>query len=601
MGYSDHFYMGSSYGLNSSEPKYGYRLRTGNISISTDARTANQLGEISQKLNQGVKNIEMSALAMQGMGGDFNKIPQQHLEELRRVSKLVGANISVHGPLIEPSGVNLRSQQWNESERQYAEREIKEVLMRTHEINPEGNIVVTFHSSAALPEMLQKEKEGKEERTKSLVVINENRGVTEIKDQERFFPRETEQGVYKFDPKKELEELNNKNWVESIDAFAYHADIAKDRIIRSRELSEISEETRQAISEGTLDPEKLKRENPYDYQVLIGGGKSNEGLLMLKRSYEDLKGLYEMAYKSAKDQNNQEQLKKLNDFGNFVKENLYKLKESDPIVLNSIISKGVNVLSEIKDVQIFKPLNEFAIDKSSETFSNAAFDVYNKFKDNSPIISIENPPANQGISRAEDLKKLIEESRNKLAKKLISEKGISDDEASKIAEKMIGATWDVGHINMIRKFGYGEQDVVKESKKIAPFVKHVHLSDNFGMEHSELPMGMGNVPMKKIMEELGEKGEKAAKVIEAFDWWSNFKTSPLVESLQAFSSPVYAMKMEPYWNSSMNYGNYFSGYGEMLPDRYFSDMGSGFSNLPSELGGRMQTSGKSRMSGTPMA
>jgi len=593
--------MGSSYGLNSSEPKYGYRLRTGNISISTDARTANQLGEISQKLNQGVKNIEMSALAMQGMGGDFNKIPQQHLEELRRVSKLVGANISVHGPLIEPSGVNLRSQQWNESERQYAEREIKEVLMRTHEINPEGNIVVTFHSSAALPEMLQKEKEGKEERTKSLVVINENRGVTEIKDQERFFPRETEQGVYKFDPKKELEELNNKNWVESIDAFAYHADIAKDRIIRSRELSEISEETRQAISEGTLDPEKLKRENPYDYQVLIGGGKSNEGLLMLKRSYEDLKGLYEMAYKSAKDQNNQEQLKKLNDFGNFVKENLYKLKESDPIVLNSIISKGVNVLSEIKDVQIFKPLNEFAIDKSSETFSNAAFDVYNKFKDNSPIISIENPPANQGISRAEDLKKLIEESRNKLAKKLISEKGISDDEASKIAEKMIGATWDVGHINMIRKFGYGEQDVVKESKKIAPFVKHVHLSDNFGMEHSELPMGMGNVPMKKIMEELGEKGEKAAKVIEAFDWWSNFKTSPLVESLQAFSSPVYAMKMEPYWNSSMNYGNYFSGYGEMLPDRYFSDMGSGFSNLPSELGGRMQTSGKSRMSGTPMA
>ena len=49
--------------------------------------------------------------------------------------------------------------------------------------------------------------------------------------------------------------------------------------------------------------------------------------------------------------------------------------------------------------------------------------------------------------------------------------------ASKItkkqAEKLIGVTWDVGHINMIRRLGYGKKDVVKETKKIAPYVKHI--------------------------------------------------------------------------------------------------------------------------------
>ena len=60
---------------------------------------------------------------------------------------------------------------------------------------------------------------------------------------------------------------------------------------------------------------------------------------------------------------------------------------------------------------------------------------------------------------------------------------------------------------------FTEKDVVKESEKIAPFVKHVHLSDNFGLEHTELPMGMGNVPMKEILK-LSKNFQKAKKVIE---------------------------------------------------------------------------------------
>ena len=78
---------------------------------------------------------------------------------------------------------------------------------------------------------------------------------------------------------------------------------------------------------------------------------------------------------------------------------------------------------------------------------------------------------------------------------------------------------------MLRKYGYNEQDIVKESEKIAPLLKHIHLSDNFGFEHTELPMGMGNVPIKQIMEKLGDKGFEARKVIEAAGWWQHL--SPL--------------------------------------------------------------------------
>ena len=55
----------------------------------------------------------------------------------------------------------------------------------------------------------------------------------------------------------------------------------------------------------------------------------------------------------------------------------------------------------------------------------------------------------------------------------------------------------------------------------------VHLSDNFGMEHTELPMGMGNVPLKEVMEKLGQKGYEARKIIEAGHWWR-------IHSLQGF-------------------------------------------------------------------
>jgi hypothetical protein len=151
---------------------------------------------------------------------------------------------------------------------------------------------------------------------------------------------------------------------------------------------------------------------------------------------------------------------------------------------------------------------------------------------------------------------------------------------------------------MIRKLGYGKTELIEQAKKIAPYLKHIHLSDNFGFEHIELPMGMGNVPTKEIFEALGEKGKKAKKVIETGSWYQYFQTSPLKQTLQAFGSPIYAMEMAPSWKGSTGItGGYFAGRG-MLPEVHYSMYGAGFSGLPTELGG--STGGKKSFSGAPI-
>jgi len=55
-------------------------VSTKNMGMTTDPRTANQLGEISRNLNTGVINIEMGTMDMP----TFDTIPKQHLEEIRR-------------------------------------------------------------------------------------------------------------------------------------------------------------------------------------------------------------------------------------------------------------------------------------------------------------------------------------------------------------------------------------------------------------------------------------------------------------------------------------------------------------------------------------
>ena len=237
--------------------------------------------------------------------------------------------------------------------------------------------------------------------------------------------------------------------------------------------------------------------------------------------------------------------------------------------------------------------------QSVQSFGNAAWESYKKFKGKSPVMNIENPPAGFGLSRAKDVKNMVEGAREQFVKRAV-DKGMSKNDAKREAEKLIGATWDLGHINQLRKFGFSGKDIIKEAEIIKPYVKHVHLSDNFGAENTELPPGMGNVDFKEVMKKLGKKGKEAKKIVEAFHWVQSQKSSPYDVSLQALGSPLYGMSMAPYWNQVAGLQQGYFSYGMMLPQIHYETFRAGFSNLPAELGGQRQGGQGGRMSGNPM-
>jgi hypothetical protein len=578
------FYQGmpSTLKPNYGEQFSGYRAEAGLLATTTNPQTANILREVDEKLRTGAKAIEVNILKTDLL----DAVPKQYMEETNRLAKLTGAELTVHGPLVEPSGIDMR-RGYNEEERKMIENQIVHTLERVQPLNPAGNTIVTFHTAVGLPAAEIVKEKGKDV-LKSMVIVDQESGraVDLAKEEVRYVPGAPELKE-KIDVNEHLRILNDNKWHEDLVQLLFYKDRA-DTILE--ENLPLIQQFLADLKSGKIRPETL---TPTQQAVF---GRITNAEENLRETHRALNGLFNKAYKFGSENDKKELTNLSDDF----RKNLQGT-ELDPWKKSHALQKLIYNLREFKP-ELYKPLEKFAIDKAAETFGNAAFEAYKKFGEKTPIVSIENPPAGTAFSRAEDVKMLIEKSRDVFIKNAVENRGMSNDEAKRAAEKIIGATWDVGHINMIRKYGFDEVDVVKETEKIAPYVKHVHLSDNFGMEHTELPMGMGNVPLQKMMEKLGKTGEKVKKVIEVGSWFSalGMQQVPFRESLVGLGSPIYPMK-SPYWNQvSGLYQDYFSGMGTFLPQVHYETFGAGFAQLPTELGGSRSAAGRSRLGGTPM-
>ncbi len=583
-------------GYSSLDPSNNY-LAAGTLGMTTDPRTANVLQEVSTKLSSGVKQIEIAAVSPEV----FDAMPKQHLKEVNRLSKLTGIDVSLHAPVIDVSGIDPRSG-FSESERELSEKKVTEALLRAKELNPDGSIPVTFHSAEGIPgsQLLPPSERKEGEEYKRLIVINKETGrLAPLEPDIQYIPGTEKLKPEKFSPEQKVEELNKTEWSNRISQLIFNKERADELLEKSKPFIEhLIEE----IETGKFKEEDFK----FSPDLQRAYRHYENAQTYLHDIHAQTSSLFSRAYEFA-DEHQKEILKAYSEnFGKNIKKDsilnpFSKNKEPipNPFVQAQAMHELIHGLKRITP-EMYVPIEGFAVEKSAKTFGNAAFNSYKKFKDKTPILVIENPPAGLALSTGEDIKNMVEESRKHFVERA-KEEGMSQSQAREEAEKIIGATWDVGHINMLRKYGYSEEEIVKETEKIAPYLKHVHLSDNFGFEHTELPMGMGNVPLKKMMEKLGEKGVEAKKVIEAAHWWQHFKTPPFQEVLEAVGSPVYSMKMAPYWNQAAGLQEgYFSGYGQMLPQINYETFGAGFSQLPQELGGQIPGEKGSRMSGRSM-
>ncbi len=619
---SEYFYGGKSY---TNDPTYsnvfsgyGNNLRTpfSQLSSAVDARTAAQIKDASENLNTGIRNLEIGTVDP----SVFESIPKDHFKELNRLAKLTGAEMTFHAPMIDPTGITERG--WDKTLQQGAEEQLWDSIRKSQELNPKGT-VVTFHAtSVGLPsaEVMFKDSSQKgksilvsESKPKSMIFINQSDGkISQLKEEKRFFDSEGGNKEVEFNPKKELDKLNEDAWMSTLTNVNFSANRGRAEIHEAAKFlknNPLAGKTEEEIQE-------IKKVDPTNFEMFQKAEKEAQnslthGKLFLRESYRNMRQLYDDVYEKAdaKDQeklaNYAQEIKKLTDG-----EKIDEMDDKKLMQFSDKVEEGLGILEKVKP-KLYVPIKEFAIEKSAETTANLAWRGYKEFEQKgkaAPIIALENHPAQASLlTTGEELRSVIEKAQNNFVKKAVSE-GLSEADAKREAKKLIGATWDVGHINMLRRYGFESGDIVKESEKIAPYVKKVHLSDNFGFEHTELPMGMGNVPMKEIMEKLnkGQEGfQNVKQIIEAGNWWQYFSPGgknnpPVVPTLQGMGTPMYGGG-NVGWNQLYGIpGGYFGGFGTMLPENNFSIYGAGFSSLPTELGGQI-TGKDSRFSGTPMS
>ncbi len=626
-------------GVTSLSPDYGnftgYRMTAAQLGFPGSAQTANQLGETVTALKQGVKAFEVSMV----MPDTGETIPVQHFKEMRALMKLSGVKPSVHGPVIDAAGFTDKG--WGGDEgRADNERRMFDSIEKAHILDPNGNIPIVFHSSNGAPGAEWKpgdKKLGEDEfiMEKSSAINRETGQAISIKREYKFRPEFDLTKSFKFGDKG-IEEVKGGE-----PGLLFDTESSVGAVNRGEwenkltEVAQMNKHAQEILGASSVVLGEYKNAVMYDDNtsevVDIKTGQKlvslneNEGVmssynqvrnagLFLDNAELSFKGAFHQAYKYG----TPGQKEKLKSLATKYSEEKVKVSQTvlhdgreatniwGPIERQKLLDVSLGRLRGIvggNSPEVFQETEKFAMGKAADTFGNLAMKSYDKFGKTAPVIAVENMFQGFAFSRAEDLKELVETSREKFVKQLVDKKGLGEDEAKEIAEKHLGVTWDVGHLNILKKKGFTDKDLVEQTKKINPLVKHIHLTDNFGYADTHLAPGMGNTPIKGILEELEKNGQFAEmrKITEAGNFVQHFKTVPHAMTLAAFGSPIYGMKSAPYWNQVMDMqGAYFGGYGTSNPSQHQSIYGAGFTTMPVDLGGQMGDT-NSRFGGTPMA
>ncbi len=630
------FYGGGDSAFN---PSYGnltgYTLNAANLGFPGSPQSANQVQDTVNAIKHGTKTFEVTML--QPDVGE--SIPIQHFEEMRALMKLTGVKPSVHAPVID--AVGFGEQGWGKEEgRQDNERRMFAAIEKAQILDPSGKLPIVFHATNGTPGSVWRpgdKSKGEPDRVlESGAMINQETGqVQAVKREEKWRPGAFSEGAKKrgeygkpqlFDVEGSVGSANLGDWENKLTEVAQMNKHAEELIgAAPMNLAEYQGAVRDRDG-------KIKRMSK-DGKVEVLSEITNSGQMdsfmqlekagmFMENAELSFKSTFGQAYKYGSD-------KQQKELENLAKDYTKKVSSADGMIWNpherrkfldqailglrgitaerGIEKNGKIVRDENYGTpQVYKLSEDLALEKASDTFGNLASKSYDSFQENAPVLAIENVYPTQALSSADSLKKLVEESRSKFVTHLVEEKGVNKKKAEKLAEDKIGVTWDIGHLNMVKSKGFTDEEVLRQTKLISEdksMVKHLHLTDNFGHADTHLVPGMGNVPVKAILEELEKTGrfDEMRKITEAGGMVQHFKKLPHSMTLAAMGSPIYGMTASGAWNQAVEMqGDYSGGFGNLNPQTHHSYFGAGFTTMPVELGGVMPGGG-SRFGGTPMA
>lgn len=486
-------------------------------------------------------------------------------------------------------------------------------------------------------------KEGKKHFVQALGVVNRETGQVEVlplqkkKEVSATFGEEPTEKIWT--PYEKLESLNQNQWDEE-----------KLKMLSLRkQITEIAE--RMQLKGQQLDAlEKTGLKDSDQYKMMVESNKRdidmmNNHVETLNHDINSMSGTIFDKFNKWTDEKDRKRFyetkemkgyrdefkkidKELSEVTNKFKEKIreaeskeekeeleYHKRMMQQALLNKKNDIMVSAVSKMPAPDIWKPTEGFAQEKLADTVANAIVTFAKEHPDfdlsKAPVVAIENWHPNTPMGRADSLKEAVHMAREKFAEKLTTDKDFkgkyNKKEADKLAEKLIGATWDMGHINFLRKAGYSEEElrkkVIEETQKIADVVKHLHITDNFGFSDAHLPPGMGNVPVAEIMEELKKKGFEGLGVAELGGYINEFGVNPYHRVIEYFDNPMYSEKtmeggmyksMPKYWQGS----NYYQDPFIEFPQTHFNLYSSSFTSLPKTFGGQIGGE-KSRFSDTP--
>ena len=286
------------------DPPINNYAQTKSFGMTTDGRVANILKEFSDRLASGTKHIEVSGAS----GEIFDAIPKQQLKEVHRLSKLTGTEVSLHAPVFEASGINQHG--YDESEREAAERRVTDALLRARELNPNGNIPVTFHSTSGIPgsQLLPYDKRTKgEDGTKyqKLFVINRDSGkMTALEPEKLYYPGGEVREEY-VTPEKRIESLNNTEWDNSLFQIEVNRENA-ERILK--DVHPIFIERAISYQLGRVNPNEISNEEKLQFNKVIS---ANE---FIKQAKMSANSLFSKAYEIATIEKDEKRMNELRNF-----------------------------------------------------------------------------------------------------------------------------------------------------------------------------------------------------------------------------------------------------------------------------------------------
>ncbi len=243
-----------------------------------------------------------------------------------------------------------------------------------------------------------------------------------------------------------------------------------------------------------------------------------------------------------------------------IKDTIKSMKKSMEYEHESSVSQE-QLAEQSKETQKhIKSVKKYALDQSFDAYADAglhAFETTRSKKLEKPVfITMENIYPESFGAHPDELKELVLKSRERMAEKLVKQRGYNKAKANELANTHIKATLDTGHLNTWRKYWQNDSKksvqqndadfknwVLKKTEELAKagVVGNVHLADNYGYQDEHLTPGDGSTPVKEMVEILRKHGYKGALTVEpgaaATTDLSDFHG--LMKTWKLFGSPVY--------------------------------------------------------------